>query len=103
MRKNIRLDTKGLAEVMRSSEVVAEVRKLAESVADAASGDSAVLRHEVPVTVEEYTAQGGRLRSPRPAFAVTMKHPGGLGIEAKHGTLSRAAESRGLRVKGGGA
>lgn len=97
---NIRLDTAGLAEVMRSAKVTAEVRSLAGRVASAAESDGSVARNAVPVTVDEYTARGGRLRSERPAFAVTLAHAAGNGIEAKYGVLTRAASSVGLTVKG---
>ena len=101
-RVRIRLDSDGLAEVLRSSEVAGEVRRLGSSVATAAGSDGAVSRHGVPVTVAEYVARGGRLRSERPAVAVTLAHAAGVGIEAKYGALSRAAGEVGLTVTGGG-
>lgn len=100
MARRVRLDSDGIGAVLRSSEVSGMVRVLGERVAAAARAEDSVSRHGAEVVVAEYTAQGGRLRSPRPAVAVTVKHPGGLGMEAKYGVLSRAAASAGLRMRG---
>ena len=99
MARRVRLDSDGIGEVLRRAEVSAAVRALGQSVAAGARAEESVSRHGAEVVVSEYTAEGGRLRSPRPAVAVTVKHPGGLGMEAKYGVLSRAAAAAGLRMR----
>lgn len=102
MARRVRLDSRGLGEVLRSAEVRAELSQLAEGIARNAESSPEATRNTVRVDVQEYTARGGRLRGERVAFAVTLAGAAGLAIEAKHGTLSRAAASQGLTVKGGG-
>lgn len=89
----IRLDHAGIAEMLKSGPVAAAVADIAEAVAAEARSDAAVARHGVPVKVNHYTTD-------RAASSVTLAHPAGLGIEAKHGTLTRAAGAAGLEVTG---
>lgn len=100
MSRRVKLDSAGVAEVLRRSEVAAAAGALAEQVADGARGAATVDRNGAEVVVDEYEASGGRMRSARPAFAVTVKHPGALGMEAKYGVLSGAAAAMGLTVRG---
>lgn len=58
----------------------------AQAVASAVDGD-------VPVTVTQKTDRKGR-----PVALVTLAHAKGLAMQAKHGTLTRAAASQGLDV-----
>lgn len=92
----IRRDSKGIAEMLASSEVAARVNALGSQVAgsinETADGEP------VEVEVRSRTASGGRL-SARPASDVMLAHPAGLRIEAKRGTLVRAAGGIGLEVK----
>jgi hypothetical protein len=90
--RRIRLDHKGLRAVLTSPEVAAAVHALAEQTADALRDDDAIVRHSADVEVDDYTTD-------RAASAVTIKHPGGRGIEAKHGSLTRAAGAAGLEVR----
>lgn len=100
MAQRLRLDSAGIAEVLRSSKVTAAVSGLARGVAsnvgtETAGGDP------IPVQVRERVAEGPRL-SARPAFDVTLAHPAGLRVEAKRSTLLRAAQAEGLEVRGRG-
>lgn len=91
MARRIRLDHAGMAQMLKSDEVASAIGALAEGVASALREDAAVQRHAVPVEVERYTTD-------RAAAAVLLKHPAGLPIQAKHGSVTRAAAATGLEV-----
>lgn len=90
----VKLDHAGIAEILKSSEVAAEMSTLAEAVASNVREDASIQRHglEATVKVDLYTTD-------RAASSVTIAHPAGLGIQAKHGSLSRAAGAEGLDVR----
>ena len=90
---NVRLDRSGVAALLKSSGVASEISSTAGRVADAVRADAAVARHSMPVS----TASGV---SDRARSIVTIMHAGGLGVQAKHGSLSRAVASTGLAFKG---
>jgi hypothetical protein len=96
MAVRVRRDSKGIAAMLQSGEVAARINALGASVAgnisETADGEP------VPVEVRSRIASGGKL-SPRPASDVVLAHPAGLRIEAKRGTLVRAASAAGLEVK----
>lgn len=85
-RSEFKLDHAGMAEILLSDGIRHAVHDAAEQVAARVRGDSAIQRNELvdEVEVEDYTTD-------RAASSVTITHAAGLGIEAKHGTLSRAA------------
>lgn len=90
MAARLRLDHPGIAEVLKSAPVASLIELAAESVAsnvDEHARDGQPIR----VLVETYTTD-------RAAAAVTMAHPAGLPIEAKRGSLARAASAYGLEV-----
>lgn len=93
----IRLDRKGMAAMLNSAPVSGATAGVAGSVRGNASGETA---DGDPVTVEvrSRTASGGGL-SARTAYDVMLAHPAGLRIEAKRGTLARAAGAAGLEVR----
>lgn len=90
------LDRVGVAEFLHSPELAAAVRALAEQVGAAAraQGHTVTSGEPVPVEVFEDDARD------RTAATVAVKHPAGIGMEAHHGLLKRAAESVGLAVEG---
>lgn len=95
MARRVRLDSKGIEELLRSPGVAAEVTSGASRVREVASGDAAVMRHRMPVRM----ASGF---SDRARAIVTIAHPGGLGVQAKYGSLTKAVAAAGLssrRVK----
>lgn len=96
-RSKIRLDSKGIAEVLRSSQVKGEVESLGRKV-QAAVGAPTASGEPIPVERRSRVADGGRL-SARPAVDVSLAHPAGMAVEAKRGPLVRAAASVGLEVK----
>lgn len=81
----IRLDHKGIAQMLKSQPFAEAVHDLAERVA----GNVVV---DADVEVRDYTTD-------RAASSVTIAHPAGLAIQAKHGVLTKAAASVGLEVR----
>jgi hypothetical protein len=100
MANRVRLDKPGLAAILNSAEVGALVEALGHDVGGNVGSYTTSDGKVVPVRVTRRVASGGRL-SVRPAVDVTLAHPAGRNVEAKHGVLARAAASAGLTVKGG--
>lgn len=88
----VELDHEGIAEVLKSAEVRAQINGFADQIAARVERDGSVRRHGMPVLSGSYTTD-------RAAAAVTIAHPGGLGVQARHGTLTRAAGEVGLEVR----
>lgn len=90
MPPKLKLDRAGMAAMLKSPPVAAEVKVLASEVAGRVSFTS----HDgpVPVKTSSYTTD-------RAAASVTIEHASGMGAEAKYGTLSKAAASVGLQVR----
>ena len=87
----VRLDSAGMLEMLSSKETAAAVHDAAEVVA---AGAKHTTRRgvEIPVEVSDYTTD-------RAASAVTLARAAGLGVEALHGTLGKAASAAGLQMK----
>ncbi|MFD6638326.1 hypothetical protein ACFWDN_21195 [Micromonospora chalcea] len=88
---NIRLDHKGIAEILKSAGFAAAVAAKAAEVEAIVSAHQSIRRHEMPVESEAYETD-------RAAHEVTIAHPGGLGVEGKYGALTQAARAVGLEV-----
>lgn len=90
MAAKIKLDKAGMTAILKSGEVAAEVRSAASAVAgnidETASGE--------PIEV----LTDGDMHTDRAAAHVTLAHPAALRVEAKRGTLVRAAAAAGLEV-----
>lgn len=84
----IRLDSSGLAEVLKSDDIAEAVEGAAQSIA-AQARDA---RPDDPFTVGTHTTD-------RRAASVTLTHPKGLAVQAKHGTLTKAAAAAGYEVR----
>lgn len=80
----IKLDHDGIATMLQSPLVTAAIHERAEVVRASVAAHQSVRRHEMRVTVRHFITD-------RIAAAVTIEHPGGLGVQAKYGVLSRAA------------
>jgi hypothetical protein len=92
-----RVDQESMGEFLRTSpELAAHVKELAEQVATNArsQGHRVTSGDLLPVDVLDDPAPD------RVAFTVAVQHPAGMGMEAKHGVLTRAAEALGLDVHG---
>jgi len=89
----VRLDRPGIRRILRSAEVAAAVHREAEDIADALRVDDAIIRNDLvdAVRVDDYTTD-------RAASSVTIAHPAGVPIQAKDGSLTRAAEGTGHKV-----
>lgn len=95
---DIKLDGRGIEGVAKSAEMHREINKLAEKVADnvraqgirvdGIPGDIAL-----PVKVTE--GETDRARA-----TVSLAHPSGKAVQAKHGALTKAAAQAGLEVRG---
>lgn len=94
MASQIKLDSAGMLEMLKSAEVAAAIHERAEAVANAVRSDPNIVRRGIAdeVSVDDY-------KTDRAASSVTITHPAGLGMEGKHGVLSRAARAVGLEVK----
>jgi len=89
----IRLDSKGIGAMLMSAPVASAVEAAAEAVF---SNIGAVTAHDgqvVPVEVTTGTTD-------RAVARVTLMHAAGVGLQAKHGTLTKAASAAGLEVRG---
>ena len=102
-RSRIRLDRRGIAALLKSSPVAAATKAAAEAVAEnvRAQGirvgdrDGGQSERELPVTVTMVTTD-------RAHANVTIAHPAGAAVQAKHGALTKAAAQAGLEVTGRG-
>lgn len=89
----IKLDSGGIGEMLRSDGVRAAVNAAASVVRANAADDAGVTTNGATVDQDSYTTD-------RAAAGVGIPHPAGLAIEAKYGTLTRAAGQAGLDVNG---
>lgn len=92
----IRLDSRGMEQMLKSSGVRKAVANAGKAVASRAvyttrNGE------EIPVEVTDFTTSTMRMN--RAATAVSLAHPAGPAIQAKNGTLTKAASEAGLKVK----
>lgn len=84
-RSDLKLDHAGIAAILLSDDIRVAVHEVAVEAAAKASADANMIRNDMQDSVEvaDYTTD-------RAASSITITHPGGLGIEAKHGVLSKA-------------
>lgn len=95
----VKLSSRGIEAVAKSREVAAAVERLANEVADVVRSQGVFVEGvpgatALPVEVSVYETDRARA-------SVTIAHPSGLAVQAKHGALTRAASAVGLEVKGG--
>ena len=88
---------------LRAALVTAESRRaindLAEKIAEnarASAPDVEGIPGDIPLPVKVSEYKTDRVRA-----TVWLAHPSGLAVQAKHGTLTRAASEAGLEVHGG--
>lgn len=101
MAQRIKFDSRGIGELLRSTEVHRATQDAAEAVADnvraqnigVGDKDGGPREKDMPVKVEMTTTD-------RAHAWVTITHPAGLAVQAKHGALTKAAGQAGLDVKG---
>lgn len=97
----VRLNHHGVGEVLRSAGVRAVVEAAGEAVAAAARSQGRTTSDGSPLPVQVRVVPAlpsGSISDRRPVAQVTITHPAGLGMQAKHGVLTRAAAAVGLEV-----
>lgn len=96
----INVDHAALGRIVSGADGRAAARRAAEKVADAARSEHITVGDlvedgvgvDIDLPVKVYgTDDGAR---------VVLAHPAGIAVQAKHGTLTRAASSVGLKVQG---
>lgn len=98
-RARVRLDSAGSEAILRS--LTAEVKAAAEAVAEGVNsmnitvGDRDGGSHEYDLPVVVRSSVTDRAKS-----SVSLAHPAGQSVQAKHGALTKAAAQAGLDVKG---
>lgn len=97
-RPKVKLNHAGLAAILQSGEMRALVDEAAAKVVSAAQGQGVQVnghhgeKVDLPVTVTAGTSD--RARS-----TVALAHPAGEAVQAKYGTLTKAAAAAGLEVR----
>lgn len=94
----VRLNRKGIREVLTSEPVRTLLHAKADEVAAAVRAQGHRVSDGSPLPVDVVPERD----TDRAAVSVAIQHPAGVGMEAKHGVLRRAAEAAGLDVKDGG-
>lgn len=97
----IKLNHEGIAAILKSPAMVAATKAAAEAVAanvrdmNITVGDVDGGKHEIdlPVRVDMHTTD-------RAHANVSLAHPAGEAVQAKHGALTKAAAQAGLDVTG---
>lgn len=97
-RSKVRLDHRALESLLKSSDVRKYVNDAAEQVADRVRQQGIEVEGipgdiDLPVKVVEQTTDRARA-------SVVLAHPSGIAVQAKHGSLSKAAAAEGLEVRG---
>jgi len=98
----VRLNPAGIREFARGEKLKAEIHRKAEEIAanvrDQGIQVGGFKGHpgemDLPVDVRDKVTD-------RAHSVVTIKHPAGLAVQAKHGALTKAASAAGLQVRGG--
>jgi hypothetical protein len=90
------VDRAGVAEILNSPEFAEAVHQAAEQVAEAARTQGHRVTSGEPLPIDVITDPG----TDRAGASVAVRHPAGVGMEARHGVLKRAAEAVGLDVSG---
>ncbi|MER6665726.1 hypothetical protein ABT256_14380 [Amycolatopsis japonica] len=93
--ERITIDYAAVAELLHSAEFEQEVRAVAEKVGEAARASGHVVTSGDPLPIEVYSDPD----TDRVGWSVAIRHPAGLGMEARYGLLKRAAETAGLSVE----
>lgn len=98
--RRVRLDHKGVAALLKSPAMQARVDQATEAVAENVRGmgirvgdvDGGSHERDLPVTTKVVITD-------RAHGLVTLAHPAGQAVQAKHGALTKAAAQAGLDVR----
>lgn len=96
----IRLNHRGVEQILKSAPMAAAVKAAAEQVAQnvrdmnitVGDVDGGPHEYDLPVTVRMVTTD-------RAHAIVALAHPAGEAVQAKHGALTKAARQAGLDVR----
>jgi hypothetical protein len=99
-RARVHLIDAGLKAALNTAAVTAATKAAAEAVADNARDqgikvgdkDGGRFEYDLPVNVRMF-------KTDRPHAVVALAHPAGEAVQAKHGTLTKAAAQAGLDVR----
>ncbi|WP_433268164.1 hypothetical protein ACQPZF_03530 [Actinosynnema sp. CS-041913] len=94
--EGFRVDRDGVRELLNSSGFRDAVQAAAEQVGATARGAGHRVTSGEPLPVEVFADPN----HDRTGFTVAVRHPAGIGMEARYGLLKRAAEAAGLEVTG---
>ena len=100
MARRVNLDSRGVSALLKSAGIQAATRAAAERVADNVRaqgitvGDVDGGKHEYAMPVEVTMTTTDRAHA-----NVTITHPAGQAVQAKHGSLTKAAGQAGLDVQ----
>lgn len=100
MARKVKLDSRGIEALLQSTAMHRATQDAAEKVADGVRGmnikvgdkDGGSHEYDLPVKVEMTTTDRAH------AF-VSLAHPAGQAVQAKHGSLTKAAAQAGLDVQ----
>lgn len=92
MQLQFTLDRAGVGEILRSAEMAGAVDELARQIAADVRAGIADPDVADTVDVDSYVTD-------RAAASITIAHPMGMPLQAKHGVLTGAAASLGLDVR----
>jgi hypothetical protein len=101
MRSHVKLNGRGIEELLKSAQIDAATKEAAEEVANnvrdmgikVGDKDGGAHEYDLPVEVFPHTTD-------RAHVVVALAHPSGEAVQAKHGALTKAAAQAGLDVKG---
>lgn len=91
----VRLDSAGIARVLKGAEMAALVGSAANEIAQNVRDQGIRVDDDdvpLPVEVSSYTTD-------RAAASVAIAHPSGVAVQAKHGALSKAASAAGVSIR----
>jgi hypothetical protein len=94
--ERVEIDRAGVSEILSSPEITEAVHQLAETIADAARAQGHRVTSGEFLPIEVFSDPG----LDRAGSTVAIRHPAGVGMEAHHGVLKRAATAAGLDVHG---
>ncbi|WNV86570.1 hypothetical protein [Umezawaea sp. Da 62-37] len=94
--EDFRVDRAGVAELLHSEGFRDAVQAVAEEIGATARGAGHRVTNGDPLPVDVFADPN----HDRAGFTVAVRHPAGIGMEARHGVLKRAAEAAGLTVSG---
>jgi hypothetical protein len=101
MVNNVRVDYRGVGAIMRSSEMHRTIQEATEEVArKVESRGIRVDDRDGGPAEDELPVKTGVITTDRAHGVVTLAHPSGLAVQAKHGALTKAAAEAGLEVGG---